>query len=467
MKNSLLAAAAAFIIILPLSAGASAGVTSVFDIGLGVKAQSLGGAFTAAHDNSSSIYYNPASLATGDRIEAQAAYMPAFYDTVYNYIAISYPTVSFGAFGASFSMFSTGNIDFRDSHGLITSSEEQRLIEIIAAWGAGFLFDGLYGGLSVKINSQTMGEFGDSGFGVDAGALYRIMPGESEYLNAAFSVKNLLEPSIKLASDPAIMPRQFVVGAVYGRPIAEEITAAVYLDGLISADAPIEMRTGIEAGIFKIARLRLGYNTYSILSAGAGIAVLELGEVDYGLFISELGMQHRFSVRMRFGKSVIEARRNREVVEQEKIEKKARLLAAQELESLRGRIDKMAGEAQKEERFKALHYTRGLEAYYENELSRALAEFDTVRRAPGGANYMNTAYYISVVENMLRRTGEEVYSEEILALYRAGVEKYVTEDYKGAKTEWEKILKIDPYNRLAAENLKEVNAILRNLESRR
>ena len=34
----------------------------------------------------------------------------------------------------------------------------------------------------------------------------------------------------------------------------------------------------------------------------------------------------------------------------------------------------------------------------------------------------------------------------------------------GAKREWEKILAIDPYNRLALDNLKEVNSILLSIE---
>ena len=189
---------------------------------------------------------------------------------------------------------------------------------------------------------------------------------------------------------------------------------------------------------------------------------MNIGALDYGVFFSELDVEHRFSLKARFGESVLDQRDNRDKIQQEKIEQKARLLAADELKSMREKIDKMAGEAKKDEFFKALHYTKGLETYYDGDLKRAVVEFETVRQVD--PNYMNTNYYIGLIRGELGQGRDQLYSDEILKIYRAGVDKYIKEDYAGAKEEWEKILKIDPYNRLAIENLKEVNSIIRNLE---
>jgi len=195
---------------------------------------------------------------------------------------------------------------------------------------------------------------------------------------------------------------------------------------------------------------------------GAGAEVADLGSVDYGFFITGLDIAHRVSVKARFGGSISQLRGEKEKIEREKIEKRARALASEELKALREKIDKMTGEAQKAEYFKASHYARGLENYYEGNLKMALLEFETVAQVDAG--YMNTRYYAGLIKGILGQGKEDLYSPEIIKLYKSGVSKYVAEDYKGAKQEWEAILKIDPYNRLAIENLKEVNSILRNLE---
>jgi outer membrane protein assembly factor BamD (BamD/ComL family) len=79
--------------------------------------------------------------------------------------------------------------------------------------------------------------------------------------------------------------------------------------------------------------------------------------------------------------------------------------------------------------------------------------------------YMSVAYYRGFIAGLIASKKQSNYSDEIVALYRDGVNKYLAQDYKGAKESWEKILKIDPYNRLAIENLKEVNPLIREVEN--
>jgi|DewCreStandDraft_4_1066084.scaffolds.fasta_scaffold03128_14 hypothetical protein len=452
-----------FIFFISLLYGAS-GVTPVFDIGVGVRSQALGGAFTAATGDSSCIYYNPAGLNTLTKLEILAAYNPLFYDTYYGYFIFGFPTRDFGTFGFSFAAFNTKEITFRDISGNPLDIISQTLMEIITGWGTSVFMKELQIGLNIKIDLQSLSEYNDVGFGSDFGLLYLAGFSENDKINFGLVLRNLIEPQIKLSLHNDIIPRQYILGINYEKVFNQDIKGQLFLDLYAPFNIDFIYKTGIEILLYKIFSIRLGYDSYNIYSFGTGVEIFNTITFDYGFFVTEIGIQHRISLKSFFGDNVIEERANKEKIEAQKIEKRARLLAAEELKNMREKIDKIAGESKQKEFFKAIHYTRGLENYYDGNLKMALLEFETVYQAD--KSYMNTQYYISLIKNIIGQTKDMLYSEEIMKLYRSGVDKYIKEDYKGAKQEWEKILKIDPYNRLAIENLREVNSILRNLEEK-
>jgi len=51
-----------------------------------------------------------------------------------------------------------------------------------------------------------------------------------------------------------------------------------------------------------------------------------------------------------------------------------------------------------------------------------------------------------------------------MELYYSGVDLFTQKKYQEAITEWEKILLIDPYNKLALRNIKDAEARLRKLK---
>jgi len=240
------------------------------------------------------------------------------------------------------------------------------------------------------------------------------------------------------------------------------MSLSVFADGSVPVGTEFEFMTGAELGILDTFFIRGGYNSFGIISFGAGIAVMETYMLDYGFFMNDIEGQHRVSLKIRLGDNVSDLRARKEEIEMKKVEAKAKVMAAKELEDMRKSLDTIKKDSAKLEYFKASHYTKGLEAYYENDYKRAVLEFETVYRTD--TNYLNTAYYVSMVKTILRKSKEEMYSEAVLKLYKSGVDKYMNEDYKGAKSEWEKILDIDPYNKLALDNLKEVNSMLLGIE---
>ena len=457
MKKAILAAVIAFFPV--ITAASSAGVTSVFDIGISVRAQSMGGAFLAASGDSCGVYFNPATLDTIERHEIQAAYIPLFYDTTYNYLCAAIPTLESGTFGLSAAMINTDNIIFRDVDGGITGDSSQFILELIAGWGMFFLMPDLSVGINLKLNYHDIaGYANDLTFAMDLGAYYRVIKGEQQSLAAALVLKNTIEPDFKLSGTNDTIPRQLLAGVYYERFITGDIKGAASMDVIAPFGTDFDIKGGVEFTFYKIVAIRAGYNSYGIGSLGAGVTLFDSLTLDYGLFLTETDPQNRFALKYVFGDNVPELRKRKSEIEQAKIEKMARLLAAKQLEQLRGNIDKMKDK----ERFKALHYSRGLESYFDGDLKRSLAEFQTVREIDG--EYMSVVYDTSYIKGLMNRTKEGEYSDEVIKLYREGVGLYLRQDYKGAKEKWESILKIDPYNKLAIENLKEVNPLLRELE---
>ncbi len=448
-----------------------AGLTSPLDIGIGVRAQTLGGAFVSGINDSGSIYFNPAGLDTIDRIEVQAASINLLSDSVYQYAAAGIPTLDYGAFGLSFARLGTSNIQLRDSSGAPTNITSQDLIEIIGGWGSSFFIKNLTGGISLKLDYQGLDSAHDTGFAADFGLLYNYESGENQ-MNAGLIVKNLIEPQIKLENDFDSIARYCTLGLSFFRDFLKNPDArmGLYADFTLPTAVDFEYKLGVELRFFKMLYLRAGYDSYSITSIGAGLDILGTVSVDYGMFMSEIDTEQRVSLKVRFGDSMTSMRNNKQEIEDKKIAEKAKELVAKDLENAKKELEKLKAsmlahenDAVKGEYFKSFHYAKGLEGYYANDYKLSYAEFETVYK--DDPNYINIKYYYALLKNIIEKQGAQVYSEQILQLYRQGVDKYMKEDYKGAKAEWEKILSIDPYNKLALENIKEVNDIIMRLEN--
>lgn len=442
-----------------MCAASSAGVTSVFDIGTSVRAQSMGGAFSAVTGDAAGVFFNPAVLDSVEEIQIQGAYIPLFYDTTYNYLCAAIPTIDSGAFGFSAAMINTDKISFRDEDGVKTGDSSQFILELIAGWGMFFINKDLSVGLNLKLDYHNIARYADDmTFGMDLGAYYRAVNDKDQLLGTALVLKNTIEPNFKLGTANDNIPRQLIAGVSYERFLTGDITGEVNLDAIVPVGTDFDLKTGMEFTFFKVLAIRAGYSTYGILSAGAGLTLFDSVTLDYGIFMTELDTQNRFALKYVFGDYIPDLRKRKSEIEQQKIEKMAKMLATKELEQLRGNIDKMRDK----ERFKALHYSKGLESYFDGDLKRSLAEFQTVYELD--KEYMSVIYYTSYIKGMMDRTKQGTYSDEVVKLYRDGVTLYLKQDYKGAKDKWDAILKIDPYNRLAIENLKEVNPLLRDLE---
>jgi len=289
------------------AAGSSA--AQFLSLGFGARALGMGEAYTAVSDDISSVYYNPAGLASGGE-GRELAFSHAFHleDT-----SVSQAAYMRRPFAAAVTYFSAGELEGRDATGGLTGDFTAR--DVAAQLSRGFKLGPLDAGLTGRVISQRIRSSGATSFSADAGLLYRFA-GTPWSLGAA--VTNL-GTRVKFEEESFPLPLKFKAGAAAAFRGARLLVA---LDAELPADGPALARLGAEyTGLEGIA-LRLGWRTAAsgqrdaILGrgfdevsgaaglygffAGAGFAYAGFS-LDYALLpYGDLGTAHRFAVGMKF-----------------------------------------------------------------------------------------------------------------------------------------------------------------------
>jgi tetratricopeptide (TPR) repeat protein len=430
--------------LLPLLAGPVAaqegtgGTRSIFALGAGSRAIAMGGAFSAAGDDASVLLYNPAALALNRYTSVLATHARLFSgwsDAGYDFLGFVYPTVSAGAFGAGFMTAGTDGIrgfdEWSRETGELTYRESQAVIAY--AYTLPWRYAGaVTAGSSVKMLSQRVGDYSDTGTGVDVGFVFR--PRWVEGLSLGCNLQDIVGAEIKLVSVSEPVDRTIMIGAGYARAFGNgsAVLLAAQMDAPERGDS--RFRAGAEYRFRGLFAVRAGYDGES-LTAGVGVGWRGFG-FDYGYMSREdAGSTHPLSLSARVGSSVDDRVRRRE----------ERRLAEQERRIQQILSSRIAGHIAAAERFRV----EGAPAKALDELKIAL-EYDPTNRA--------VADTIAVVERAIlaaerERTRNAEKSALINQHFRLGLEYYGTGDYIRARTEWRSALEIDPENAQAAEYL--------------
>ena len=151
--------------------------------------------------------------------------------------------------------------------------------------------------------------------------------------------------------------------------------------------------------------------------------------------------------------------------EQQRVELEQQLLEErssyeQQLGDIERRFKLEKDKLSESEAFKSEWYSKGLGLFSEGRYEEALEAFENV--AAIDTNYLKVQEYIQRSKAEMRDITS--YSKEITDLYNRGIELFVNKQYTEAIAEWEKILEIDPYNKLALRNIEEARNRLRKLE---
>jgi hypothetical protein len=268
-------------------------------IGLGAKAAALGESYTAAADDTSSIYWNTAGLS--------AVRNPRVDFMQLNWLAgISAKTI-FGAmplsekdtFGAYIMMLDTPK-DKETVYGGNTKSYRETgknfnsAISVLNLGYSRIISRTLDAGIGLKVISEDLAGEKADGLALDAGLIYKdLIPN----LKLGLNVQNI---GLKNLRPEEELPMTIALGAEYSTIFLWN-KLNLLLDAKLPNDNDPRFGVGAEYWLGQYFAGRVGYNTFSQISLGLGVAFANFN-ADYAYVpIDELGVTHRISVGYTFG----------------------------------------------------------------------------------------------------------------------------------------------------------------------
>ncbi len=290
------------------------GGRSVFARGAGERALALGGTYVAIADDPLAIIWNPAGLASVER--------NAFYASNTNLIgmgfsermgALALPSWKLGTFGLAFRRFGVDGIEQRDDRGTIlnnnlSDAENELVLGYGRSLGTAWKF-----GVAVKFQQQNLAGYSDGALGLDMGLQVqplRTLGLESDLahnLNIGLSIRNLIEPSLRLDQENVPDPTGIRGGVALTIKLGSQVQLMTSADLDKTQNMDTRIHAGTELRLMDTLDMRAGSNN-GMITAGAGVRYAGL-TFDYTWEDNPLAAVHRFGLSMAFGQTTGEKRR--------------------------------------------------------------------------------------------------------------------------------------------------------------
>jgi tetratricopeptide (TPR) repeat protein len=428
----------------PLSEAAGAdsgdgGTESIFSLGAGSRAISLGRAFVSVADDASAVYWNPAALRNVQSKQIMGMYMPVFGDFTegdYTFFSAVYPTLNAGAFGLGFmrsgTTFRGYDVDSRPT-GEGDYSESQVIISYAVERHSRYLLGSLATGMSFKIANQKVSPYSSTSPGVDLG--FRLIPDVAKSFAIGINFQDLSGPRHKLFQETDRTYRTVLAGVGYTRVLSSGGAIRVNMQLDLPEKADRQFHMGAEYAHSRYLSFRLGLDRGNF-SFGLGVNVSGFG-LDYAMLSrDEAGSSHPISFTTSFGKTLYEQRTL--------------------LDERRRREDALTVQRAFATRVQT-HRENALAYEAQGELPFALDQWKIVLEyMPGDTEAQN---HIDSVQQQLIREQEVADRDRekqavISAHFSQGLDLYQENDYIRARDEWRTILSIDPEHEEAQQYLR-------------
>jgi hypothetical protein len=229
--------------------------------GVGARAIALSGAFTAATDDLTCPYWNPAASAYVNRAGVSSMYSWLSNERKYNFINLVLPS-DYGVFSLNFINFSIGGIEGResDTEGFIALEYSDNAY--FAGWGKELIKSlsgqSLSAGANIKLINSTLEKYSGTGFSFDFGVVVKPFAG----LSAGVMFRDMAGGL------------RWSTGHEEKYPFVMSIAAqALFLENALGVSAEAEknefegmnLKGGLEAVFFRIFSIRGGVS-YSVQS---------------------------------------------------------------------------------------------------------------------------------------------------------------------------------------------------------
>jgi hypothetical protein len=262
----------------------------------------MGGAATGLADDESSLYYNPAGIASFGEKRWIGGYHNYFTDMQSGFVGMIFPLNEQSAIACYMDYLGYGEFIETDTSGnrLGTFGGSDMVLATTYSRQIGY---NLSFGVTAKYIYEHVHEFSASGVALDIGARYK---GDRERFTGGVMIQNLGKQLSALGEEKYKLPLT-VRGGVSYRPVGLPLLLAT--DLIIPVDNSIEFAIGGEYNEFKPLYLRMGWNSFGSnyragnsddnwagLSVGVGFDYKRL-HFSYGYAPgADLGDSHRITV---------------------------------------------------------------------------------------------------------------------------------------------------------------------------
>ncbi|NIM18998.1 MAG: hypothetical protein GTO51_01275 [Candidatus Latescibacteria bacterium] len=414
------------------------GTRSVFSIGAGSRAISLGRAFVSIADDASAVYWNPAALRNVQDKQIMGMYMPVFGDFTgadFTFFGAAYPTLSAGVFGLGFmrvgTTFQGFDADSRPT-GEGDYSESQFMIAYAIERHSRFFLGSLATGVSFKIANQKVSPYSSTAPGLDLG--FRLIPDAAKSISIGVNLQDLSGPRHKLALDADRTYRTIMAGMGYTKVFSSGSAIRLNIQTDFPEKADREFHVGAEYAHSKYLALRIGMDR-SDFTFGIGVNVAGFG-FDYAMLSrDEPGSSHPVTFTTHFGKTLYEQRE---------------ILADERRREQEDAVRRAFASRVEEHRNKA----KAHEA--EGNFPLALDEWKIVLEyMPGDAEA--EAHVRDATQQLVREqeaANRDIEKQAVISThFSQGLSFYQQNDYVRARDEWRAILAIDSTHAEAREYL--------------
>lgn len=319
------------------SSGTNVGTTAAafLEIGVGARAQAMGGAFTAITQDVNSMYWNTAGIGRLSGFEVTFSHIDWILDANFDYFGIATPISDIFSIGANVTIFGVGEQPVRTVQRVEGTGEFYTAQDIAIGVSLGInLTDRFSFGINAKFIDQRIWHSSATGFAIDVGAIYLT---QFKGLQLGFNISNfgtdmqisgrdllnVVDPDVinegvdnipvNYETGSFALPLLFRFGISYQldlSSISSEMTIAV--DLLKPNNDQESVNVGMEYLIFDTFALRAGYRSLFLdentggLSLGLGLilspsdsqfaVIVDYAYVDLGL----LNAVHNFGLNLRF-----------------------------------------------------------------------------------------------------------------------------------------------------------------------
>lgn len=461
------------------AAGAGSSTANFLKMGVGGRGVAMGEAQTAAVNDATSLYWNPAGLAGLRQNEVSFMHNTFVQGINHDVLYYAHPTFQgWGTLGAGLSLFRVGDVTGYDTLGVKTGELTASDTLLTLGWGKSWerldWFSGLHTGVSVKFLQKKLADDSASAFLADGGLLYEAREGWAQGLKTGVTILNMGQ-GLKFIDETDKLPRTTKLGLAYPF-FGDHMTVSG--DYVLPSDNDAYFNLGGEYKLWDIIALRLGYNGQNDADAGLTYGVgfgNERLRVDYALVpFGKLGDSHRVSVGFRFGQNYrktkvedqikqayekAEARyaqgylvdayiQASEIKEVAPWHRPSRLL----LRKIQKEFKDLEDEARREQLQVQIddHFSRGEQHFQMDELIPAKREFETILALQ--PNHIGARTYLKRID--------ERFASLVQTFYESGMRYFAAGDYKLAKEQFEKVLVVDPNHTEAREQLTRAERLL-------